>query len=205
MTDKKLRTLLMEDLDFDELFNNLKDDYYMKNYLFKDLGEDNSIYFQEDNKNETVDTIVKFVNSYNVGFTDDNLVKAINQFVFNMGIASAIWQSIDNFTIDAHFDTSWWYKGLLDHLMTLQVVGINGSGITFCIEIPISVGEANNKNHIIIRLYINTHTLDSDYLKNTSIQFWNANTYKEDCYNVSIDNLNLNFIKNNIRDILNKK
>lgn len=205
MTNEKLKNLLMEDRDFDELFNNLKNDYYIKSYIFKALDVGNSVYFQEDDKNETVDTIVNFVNRYSTGFTDDNLVKAVNQFVFNMGIASAIWQSIDNFTIDVRFDTSWWHRYTLDHIMTLQVAGVSGSGVTFCIEIPISVGEDNNKKHLIIRLYINTYTLDADYLKNTSIQFWNSSSQKEDCYNVSIDNLNLNFIKNNIRDILNKK
>lgn len=205
MTNEKLKNLLMEDKDFDELFNNLKDDYYIKNYVFKDSTAGYSIYFQEDDKNFTVDTIVNFVNRYSPGFTDDNLIKAINQFVFNMGIASAIWQSIDNFTIDVHFDTSWWHKNILNHIMTLQVAGVSGSGGTFCIEIPISIGEDNNKKHLIIRLFINTHTLDSDYLKNTSIQFWNFSSRKEDCYTVSIDNLNLNFIRNSIRDILNKK
>lgn len=202
--NRQLIDALVNDKDFDDLYNALKNTQYVQTRVFYNNNNPSiSININTIDKKLTAKDIVNFVIS-NINNTKDlsYMVKLTNHFMLTLYITCEVWElfrknvlNYNNIPID--FDTTYCYPSLSNSYI------IYGSDSTDFSVILYLKPLANNL-HTVITFNTNKEAADQDgyYLNSTEIKYWTKSSpVKSFSKFYNLANLDKNLIKKDLESL----
>lgn len=204
---KALIEKLKNDPTFLELYNYLAQESYSISYGFKDFNGKYDINISSKN----FISLINYIDHYTYNYSEDELIKLINQFVFSLIVMTNIWQAIlskkinENRPIPIVFGGSYWLNDTVDNVIALDTANFTTYGHATAIETYIhTVPEKGfSKQHLIVRILVNYNMTENDnYLKNVIFQVWNSINDTGEPSIVAVDKININFLRQEIDKVL---
>lgn len=204
VTNQQLIDALLDDQDFDEVYNELINTHYVQTREFNNNDNpDTEININTMDKELTAKDIARFVIP-NINNTKDlsSIVKLANHFMLTLYIACEVWELFNKHVLDydnksVEFDTAYWHPSVGS---TRMIYSSNDT--YFCVVLYIK--PSANDVHTGITFKMNKDAADQDgyYLNIIEVEYWaKSSPFKTFAKGYNLAALNKNLIKKDLESL----